>query len=128
MVRWLISVLVTLGANAIGLLVADLVLDDFNINAASFILALIIFTVVEMIAHPILVRMSLNKAQFLRGGTALVATLIGLIVTDLVSDGLSIAGFSTWLLSTLIVWIAGMLAGLILGAVFLKNRKEERAA
>jgi hypothetical protein len=40
-------------ANAVALLIADLVLDDLSIPAASFILAALIFTVGEVIAEPL---------------------------------------------------------------------------
>jgi hypothetical protein len=43
-------------------------------------------------------------------GAALAATLLSLIITDLISDGFSIDGFTAWLLTTVIVW-AGSVAG-----------------
>jgi len=39
-----------------------------------------------------------------------------------VSDGVSIRGFVTWLLATVIVWAVSMLAGFVLPAIFLRNR------
>ncbi len=57
---------------------------------------------------------------------ALVATLVGLIVTSLVSDGLSIEGTATWIEATVIVWIVSLLGVLILPLIFLKNRVDDR--
>jgi hypothetical protein len=126
MIRWLISVAVHLAANAVALLVADLILDDFNINLGGFIIAVLIFTGVEVLVEPMFRQASMRSASALQGGVALVATLVGLIVTDLVSDSVSISGVSTWIAATVIVWLGGMLAVWILGIMFIRNRREER--
>ena len=55
------------------------------------------------------------------GSSALIATLIGLVVTVAVSDGLSISGALTWVLATVIVWAAALVAGLVLPAIFVKK-------
>ena len=60
------------------------------------------------------------------GGVALIATLVALIVTDLVSDGLSISGIGTWIAATVIVWIAALLAAFVLPFFGLKKYLEER--
>jgi putative membrane protein len=128
MIRLLISALIRLGANALGLLVADLILDDMSIEWKGFIVAVLIFTGVQVLAEPLMMRIALTSAPALRGGVALVAVLIGLIVTDVVFDGVSIAGFTTWALATVIVWLASMLAVFILPLIFLKDRRDERQA
>jgi uncharacterized membrane protein YvlD (DUF360 family) len=122
----LISLAIHLAANAVGLIVAALVLDDMSIDGAAFILALIIFTVVEVVIEPLLRQMAVRNAQALQGATALFATFIGLLITDIVSDGLSIEGAWTWVLATVIVWLGAMLAAFILPLIFVKNRVEER--
>jgi putative membrane protein len=128
MIRLLISALIRLGANALGLLVADLILDDMSIEWKGFIVAVLIFTGVQVLAEPLMMRIALTSAPALRGGVALIAVLIGLIVTDVVFDGVSIAGFTTWALATVIVWLASMLAVFILPLIFLKDRRDERQA
>jgi putative membrane protein len=42
-------------------------------------------------------------------------------VTVAVSDGLDISGLFTWVLATVIVWAAALLAGFILPAIFVKR-------
>jgi putative membrane protein len=46
-------------------------------------------------------------------------------VTDAVSDGLDISGLLTWVLATVIVWAAALLAGFILPAIFVKRARGE---
>ena len=124
----LISAAIRLLANAIGLLVAAAVLPDMTIDGVSFVIAVVIFTVIEVILDPLVTKMAVEKAPALRGGVALITTLIGLILTTLISSGLQINGFSTWLATTVIVWIAAVLAGLILPVIFVKNKVDERAS
>ena len=120
----LISAAVHLGANAIGLLVAALFLDDMSIDGAAFVIAVVIFTLVEVIAQPLIMKIAVKNVHALVGGVALVTTFVGLLLTDLISDGLSIDGALTWVLATIIVWLAGMLAGVILASLFLKKTVE----
>ena len=126
MIRMLISAALALGANAVGLLIADLVLDDMSIEWQAFIVAVAFFTLVEVILGPLITKMALRNAPALMGGIALVTTLIGLIITDLIFDGFSIEGFWTWIAATVIVWLGGLLAAFVLPLIFLKNRADER--
>jgi len=120
-IRLLISGVIYLVANAVGLLVANAVLDDVSIEGASFLLAVVIFTVVEVVIQPLVTQIAMRHSRALLGSSALIATLIGLVVTTLVSDGLSISGALTWVLATVIVWAAALVAGLILPAIFVKD-------
>ena len=126
MVRTLIKVGLTIAGNAIGLLVAAALLDDVKLSGAAFILAVIIFTVAELILEPFIEKMVTEHAERLRIFTSLVTTFLALVVTDLLSDGLSIEGASTWLLATVIVWLGTLLAGVILLRLFVDERRDER--
>jgi putative membrane protein len=120
-VRLLVSAVIHLVANAVGLLVAAAVLDDMSLDGAAFVIAVAIFTAAEVLIRPLLTQMAVKRSSALVGSTALVATLVGLIVTSIVSDGLRIEGALTWVLATVIVWAAALLAGLILPALFVKR-------
>lgn len=128
MIRMLISAVLYLAANAIGLLVANALLDDVSIDAAAFVIAVVIFTVVEVVVQPLVTQVAMRHSQALLGSSALIATLVGLVVTTLVSDGLSIDGAVTWVLATVIVWAAALIAGLILPAIFVKKAVTEAPA
>jgi putative membrane protein len=120
-IRWLVSALLYLAANALGLWIADLALDDMSLSGSAFVTAVLIFTLVEVLIQPLLTQMAIKGAGVLRGSVALVATFIGLLVTSLISDGMSIDGFVTWVAATVIVWLAALLAGLILPLIFVKK-------
>ena len=104
--RWLVSIGLALVANAVGLLLASLLLDDFEIDATSFVAAVVIFSILTLLLRPILVWVVARFARPLLGVVALVTTFLILLVTDVVSDGISIEGATTWILATVIVWLA----------------------
>jgi putative membrane protein len=125
-IRLLLSLLVQLLSNALGLLVAAYVLDDVTVSGSAFVIAVVIFTAVYAIAQPLLTQMALSKAPALRGGVALVATLVGLVVTSLVTDGLSIDGGLAWLEATVIVWLVAMLGVLLLPLILIRKKVDEK--
>ena len=99
-----------------------------QLDAAGFILALIIFTVVFALMTPFLASQLRNRRSAALGGVSLIATFVALLLTDLLSDGLSIEGIGTWIAATVIVWVASLLAGFILPFLGLKKFMEERRA
>lgn len=128
MIRLLVRTVVAVAANAVGLIVAALVLDRFSINAASFIVAVVIFTIVFAVLQPFLAVQLRKLGNGAMGATALIATLVSLVITDLVSDGFTISGVGTWVLAALIVWLAALVAAFILPFLGLKKYLEERPA
>jgi uncharacterized membrane protein YvlD (DUF360 family) len=125
MVRFLVRTAVMLLANAVGLLVAALILDGMNVDATSFIEAVVIFTVVFALMTPFTANQLRKRQSAALGGVALIATLISLIITDLISDGFSIAGIGTWVVAAVIVWAASLLAAFILPYLGLKKYLEK---
>jgi putative membrane protein len=126
LVRLLVRTLIALAANAVGLIVAALVLDDVQLDATSFVVAVVIFTVVFALLQPFLAVQFRRMGSGVIGAVALIATLVSLIVTDLLTDGLSISGVTTWILAALIVWLAALVAALLLPFLGLKKYLEER--
>jgi uncharacterized membrane protein YvlD (DUF360 family) len=125
MIRLLVRMAIAVVANAVGLLVAAALLDDVHVNAGSFFVAVLIFTVVFALMQPFLVsQFRRNRAAL--GGVALIATLVSLIVTDLLSDGFSIDGVVAWIAATVIVWLGALLAAFILPFLGLRKYLEER--
>ena len=126
MIRLIVRTAVMLLANAVGLIVASLVLDGMDIDVTSFIVAVLIFTVVLALMTPFMASQLRRSRSSALGGVALIATLISLIVTDLISDGFSIDGVGTWIAAAVIVWVASLLAAFILPYLGLKKYLEER--
>ena len=122
MLRLIASTVLELLANAIGLLVAYWLLrPDFTIDAVSFIIVVAIFTAVRFILAPLIFKLSMRYARMLTGGISLVTIFISLLVTTLLTSHLVITGTTTWVLATLIVWVFGVAAMLLLPLVIFKK-------
>ena len=128
MIRFLVRTLIALVANAIGLIVAAIVLDDVELDATSFVVAVVIFTAVFVLLQPFLAVNLRRMGPGMLGVVSLLATLVSLIVTDLLTDGLSISGVLTWILAALIVWLVALVATLLLPFLGLKKFLDERRA
>ena len=126
MIRLIFRTLIALAGNAVGLLVAAAILDDVEVDAGSFVLAVIIFTIVTALLQPFLAVQLRVLGPSALGGVALVATFVSLVVTDFVSDGFSISGVTTWIAATVIVWLVSLLAVFILPFLGLRRFLEER--
>ncbi|NQU37278.1 MAG: phage holin family protein [Actinobacteria bacterium] len=114
MIRFLVRTVILLLAVAIGLLAATVMLSGFSISFTSFIWVVVIFTVVQAVLEPFLVKTSRKNAPALLGGIGLVTAFVALFVTNIFASGLSISGASTWIFAALIIWIVTMLATLFL--------------
>jgi uncharacterized membrane protein YvlD (DUF360 family) len=125
-IRLIVRTLVALVANAVGLIVAAVALDDMHMNAGSFFVAVVIFSVVAALLQPFLAVQFRRSAPGALGGVALIATFVSLVVTELLSDGFSIDGVGTWVAATVIVWVAALLAAFILPFLGLKKFLESR--
>jgi len=113
--------ILSLLANALALLAASMVLIGFNINVRGFVVAVCIFTASTVILEPLITKIARQSAPYLLGGIALVTTFVGLLVTTLVTDGLTITGVRTWLIATLVIWLATVIATLILPRFLFKG-------
>jgi putative membrane protein len=126
MIRILVSAVMNLAANAVGLLIAAVVLDGMSISGAAFVTAIVIYTVVQTLVGPLIMQLAVKQASALLGGTALVTAFVSLLVTSLVTDGLRIDGLTTWVGATVLVWLGGLLAAVVLPILFVKKKVEER--
>ena len=130
MIRFIVRTAIVLLGNAVGLIVASLVLDGFDIDVTGFVVSLIVFTVAVALMTPFLAStMRRNQsASAAEGGVALISTFAALVITDLFSDGLDISGVETWIGATVVVWLASLLAVFILPFLGLKKYLDDRRA
>lgn len=114
MIRFLLSTIAYLIANAIGLLIATVLLPGFTIDPLGFVIAVAIFSLVQTVLGPLITKISFKKFPQLMGGIALVTIFVGLFVTDLLMSGMEIGGVSNWLAATLLVWLGSLIASILL--------------
>lgn len=121
MMRFLASSVLTLLGNTLGLVFAALLLPNFHIHPIGFVISIIFFTGIEILFKPFIMKLSLRYMPALGGGIALVTTLVGLLLTTIFTDGLTINGLSTWILAPLVIWITVVLAGIVLPMFIFKK-------
>ncbi len=121
MMRFIASIVVALVVSAVALLVAALLLDGFDVSTVTFPVLVIEFAAILLIARLALETVIDKNVHILSSFVGLIGAFVALVVTDLVSDGLSISGVSTWIFATLIVWGGMLLAGLLFGAALFRR-------
>jgi hypothetical protein len=110
----LISALVYILANAIGLLLAAILLPGFKIGITAFIFATLLFSIIEVVLKPLILKLSRKSLPALEGGISLVTTFVGLFITSILLSGMQIGGISNWLAATLLVWLGALIASVVL--------------
>ena len=125
MIRLVARATLNVLASAVALVVAALLLDDFSLDVDGFIIALLVFTVTGLLIEPLLRQTAVRSAPALLGSTALISTFVSLVVTAIVSDGLRISGFTTWILATIVVWLVALGARFLLPFIIFRRTFQE---
>ncbi|SFK90324.1 phage holin family protein [Shimia haliotis] len=113
MPKFILAAAAHLIANAVGLMLANILLGGFSINLLGIVVATLVFTVVSMILLPILRKVSEKKAPQLLGGLSLIVIFVGLWITSILVDGMTIDGLVAHAGATVLVWIGSMIAGIL---------------
>ncbi|GAA1658956.1 hypothetical protein [Microbacterium flavum] len=133
MINFTIRAIIFLVSAAVGLIVADLVLEGVRIDWShwwGFVLAVVIFAVLQSVLTPWAAKVARHNAPALLGGIGIVSTFVALLVVALVPGaGLTIGlPWWTWLVAPVIVWVVTALATWLLPALFIKKKVEQRRA
>ncbi len=114
MIRLALSILATIIANAVGLLLATALLPGFTIDAISFVVVLLVFTGVMILTGPLITKIAVTSVPQIRGSISLVSVFFGLKVTEWLMPGFDMGGLSNWLAATLLVWLGSLIAEILL--------------
>ena len=126
MITFLIRTVVFLGSAALGLIAADLILPGLHLdwrNPLGFILAIVIFAVLQSVLAPWLAKIAQRNASFLLGGIGIVSAFVALLVVAIIPGvGLSITTpWWSWVVAPVVVWIVTALATVLLPMLFVKR-------
>ena len=108
--RWFMGWLLGLGGNALGLLLAWVIVPGFEIKGViGFLVSLVVFAILSALFTWLMFRTLLRHAGSLVPLTGLASTFLALAVTVLlpIKDGIDISGWG-WLWGTLVVWVLSM--------------------
>ncbi|AIU09528.1 phage holin family protein [Mycolicibacterium smegmatis] len=122
MIRFLLRMAIFLGSSAIGLLVAAWSVPGVSVRIWGFLTAVVIFTVAQSLLSPVFSKMASRYASALLGGIGLISTLAALILASVLTSGLSIRGIGSWIVATVVVWVATAVATIVLPKLLLKEK------
>lgn len=89
-------------------------------------MVVLIFAVLQVVLTPFLIKVTHRNAPALLSGVGLLSTFLALLITTVLSSGMSISGLDTWLFATLVVWIVTMLATFLLPMLLVKKAVRRR--
>lgn len=128
MVRFLIRIAVFLGAAALGLLLAALLIPGFHVHAAGFIVAILVFAAAQALIEWLIERIFHRSAPTVAGIAGLASTFLALWLATLLSDGLSFEGVAAWILAAVVVWLTTAVLGWLAAKFIIDRRRSERAS
>lgn len=122
MIRFLVNAAVYMAAAAIGLVVADVLLAGMSIvYPFGFVVAALLFGILQAVLTPFFESITEKNASVLTGAVGLLSAFAALLVTVVASDDITVDGLATWFLAALIIWLASMLAAVILKVTVAKK-------
>lgn len=126
MITLFFRTLIYIVSAGLGLIVADLLLDGFQIEWSKwwgFVLCILIFALLQSILSLWISKIADRYAPVLLGGIGIFSTLVALIIVVLLPiGGLRIVDVTGWLLGAVIVWLITALGTVLLPLIFLKRR------
>lgn len=124
--RWGIRLATSLAGIAVGILLAAALLDRFTIDATAVVVASVLFWIVHIVVQFLALRVLIRQPSVaLAGLLALASTIVALVIVNVIVDGMSISGASTYAVATLIIWLTTVV-GDIAGGRMIRTRRAER--
>jgi len=103
--RWAIRLGFSLAGIAIGLLLCTALLSSFSLSTTALIEATLLFWVIHIVVSFIALKVLIRQPSVaLAGLLALAATIVSLIITNAIVNGMHIGGPGTYIPATLIIW------------------------
>jgi hypothetical protein len=124
MTRILLRTLALVGSWGIGLLVAGWIVPGVSLSVSGFIVAVVLFSVAPAPLPMLILKLPRESATLFLGGTALVLTLVALILASVFTHGLTIRGLASWLATTVLVWLMTTLVAILLPALFTRDEAD----
>ena len=124
--RWGIRIGTSLAGVALGVLLSSAVLAKFSVNATAVLEATVLFWVIHIGVQVLALRVLVRQPSIaLAGLLALASTIVSLIIVNAIVSGLTIRGVQTYVLATLIIWLATVV-GDVVGGRMIRSRRDER--
>ena len=130
MITHLLRIGIYLASAALGLIVADLILQDFVIVWAEwwgFLLCIVVFALVQTVLSWIADKILHRFLPILVGGVGILSTMIALLIVVLLPiGGLRLDGLAGWIAGGVIVWLVTAIVTVVLSKILLKDKTKQQ--
>ena len=126
MVRILIRLAVFLGTAALAIFLAALLVPGFHVEFGGFILAVIVFAVVQTFLAWLVERIFEKSAPTVAGIAGLLSTGLALWLATIFPGGLRFDGIGAWILAAVVVWLVTAIIGWAVAKFILKKPEAAR--
>ncbi len=121
--RWGIRFGTSLAGIALGILLSSALLDDFSIDLTALVEASLVFWVIHVVIQIFVLRVLVRQPSVaLAGLLALTSTILSLIIVNAIVSGLFVHGAATYVLATLLIWLATSV-GDVIGHRMIRDRR-----
>ena len=98
----------------IGIVLSVAFLYGFSASAKAIVIATLVFWVIHIVVNFIALKILIRQPSVATAGLlALASTVVALVLTNLFVSGMSIHGLSTYVIATLIIWVATALSDML---------------
>jgi len=101
--------------------VAAWVVPRVSLSVSGFIVAVVVFSVVQAILSVLILKLPHEYASLLLGGAGLALTLVALILASVLTHGLTIHGIASWMATTVVVWLVTTIGAISLPDLFARD-------
>ncbi len=108
---------------ALGLLVAQLIFSNFHATFLGFVVAVLVFGVLQTVLSPLVEKVVKKYADFLVGGLGLITTFLSLLIASSLVKGIAIGSVGTWIGATVVIWLVTAISGALLPRLLIKEAK-----
>lgn len=125
--RWGIRLGTSLVAIAAGLAISSAALSNFNIDATGLVEATLLFWAVHLIVSFLALRVLIRQPSVaLAGLLALASTIVALVIVALIVPGLHAHGVGTFVVATIIIWVATVIGDFVARSMIRERRQARR--
>lgn len=127
MVRNLLNLAIFLATAAIALLITSLLVPGFRVHPGGFIVAILVFAVVQALVEWLVRSLFHRAAPTIAGIAGLISTFLALWIASLFG-GVSFDGVGGWIIATVIVWVITAILGWVAAKFITPRFDKDRSA
>ncbi|OBG98297.1 hypothetical protein A5697_16780 [Mycobacterium sp. E3251] len=106
---------------AIGLLVAGWIVPGDLLSVPGFIVAVVVFSVMQASMSSWILKLPHPYASLLLGGAGLALTVVALLLASVLTHGLTVDGMASWLATTVVVWLVTTIGAITLPELLIRD-------